>query len=322
MPSFPDVLATSYSSGSTPVVKAADLNAMQAETVRLWRAVRGGDFLLDDDFTGDSLNRAIWTDPRGAVTLQPDSDQSGAMGTAILSPAAAALISQALPFGTMDFRFVAAMRFPNYPSLATGGEFAILLSQSLGATLGFRITRTDSALSNVLVRTDGPGAGLPRIIGQDTGVDVPVTSYARFEIRRQGALISFLINDFVVFSFAYTGTLPGMRVLIQPVTAIVGQIDYFKLHAVRLPVSSATLGQALGSHVESKTVAFDGSQDFVDLTWTVPFADTTYRLPAPGVYVAFGPNTVTATYARKTQTGIRVVPSARFTGEVYVDAHE
>jgi hypothetical protein len=101
-----------------------------------------------------------------------------------------------------------------------------------------------------------------------------------------------------------------------------GQIDYFKLYAIRQPVSSATLAQAIGTHAESQKAVFNGTQDFVDVTWTNPFADTNYRLPGPGVFVSSGTTNITASYQNKTATGIRVVPSARFTGEIYVEAHE
>jgi hypothetical protein len=46
------------------------------------------------------------------------------------------------------------------------------------------------------------------------------------------------------------------------------------------------------------------------------------RFPNPGAFVSSGTTNITASYQNKTATGIRVVPSARFTGEIYVEPHE
>jgi hypothetical protein len=320
MANFPDVLATSYASGSTPVVKAADLVAMQMEHVREWRALRGADFLIADDFLGDTLNRSIWLASSG-LAIQPDV-AAGALGSALI-PASGSLTTQLLALGTLDFRLMVAMRFPNYAALTTATDLFIYLLNNGSNVIGFRIVR-DPNVRNIQIAAYG-ASGWPALYppGVDTGMPVPVATYGRLEIRRSGALWTFLINDVLVYSLTYAGSASdAFSFNIISDGAMQAQIDFFKLHVIRQPVSSATVAQVLGAHAESKTVTFNGTQDYVDLVWTNPFADNSYRLPAPGIFVSSGPLVISASYANKTPTGIRVVPSARFTGEVYVDAHE
>jgi hypothetical protein len=337
---FPDSLATSYVPSGTPVIKAADLNALQMETVRLWRGLRGADSLIEDEFTGPSLNTSLWSTPAFALTFT--SDSPGALGTAIINPGITSsgsspnsINTQALALASLDFRCMVGMRFPNYqPGGSTpigAGDFFIIFTDAVTSAFGFRITRILNApiFFNVQAIAAGPSfpdslpsGGITAAPMHDTGIPVPGIAYGRFEIRRAGQSFTFLINDVVVYTFSFSGALPNVMFLIGTQAQLNGQIDYFKLYAIRQPVSSATLAQALGTHAESQKALFNGTQDFVDVTWMNPFADTNYRLPGPGVFVSSGTANITASFQNKTVNGIRVVPSARFTGEVYVEAHE
>src|SRR6185295_18700777 len=66
--------------------------------------------------------------------------------------------------------------------------------------------------------------------------------------------------------------------------------------------------------IQTDVAEFDGSQDYVDITW--PEAFSSYRLYA-AVYTTGIPPRISLVNA--TSTGVRVVPSARFTGTVYVE---
>jgi hypothetical protein len=292
---------------------------MQKEIVALWRSVRGPDLIIADDLLGDAFTAPIWS--RQAVNdVSPGADNTpGAIGTLTLGGAG---LLETIPFaiGTLDFRLLFAMRFPTFNTSPAPIFISWVRVDSQGtfrSSVGFQ-TSGDPSQKNILVFEPSPSG----VAIFDTDVPVPITSYGRFEIRRTGHLWTFWINGVLGHSVALDSDPTDYFVFNISSGGLPARIDYLKLQIVRLPVSSATLGQALGSHAESKTAVFDGTQDFVDITWTNPFADTSYRLPAPGVFVNSGPGVVTASYHNKTQTGIRVVPSARFAGEAYVEAHE
>jgi hypothetical protein len=316
---FPDVVATSYCPGSTPAVKAADLNAMQKEIVALWRSVRGPDLIIEDDLLGDAFTAPIWN-LQALNEVSPGADNTpGAIGTLALGGAG---LLETIPFaiGSLDFRLLFAMRFPTFntsPAPIFISWVRVDAQGTFRSSVGFQTSGDPSQKNILVVQPSQDGVAI-----FDTGVPVPIASYGRFEIRRTGHLWTFWINDVLGHSVALDSDSSDFFVFSIGSGGLQARIDYVKLQIVRLPVSSATFGQALGSHAESKFAVFNGTQDFVDITWTNPFADTNYRLPAPGVFVGLGPDVVTASYHNKTQTGIRVVPSARFTGEVYLDAHE
>jgi hypothetical protein len=75
--SLPRSVNTTYVAGSTPAIKADDLNELQQRHVdTFWRRP-----LICDDFTGDSLNRGNWkniaTAGSGSATFVDDAANGG-----------------------------------------------------------------------------------------------------------------------------------------------------------------------------------------------------------------------------------------------------
>ncbi|HJU23074.1 MAG TPA: proprotein convertase P-domain-containing protein, partial [Casimicrobiaceae bacterium] len=318
-----DKLGVCYYTGATPAIKDGDLHALQKEAVRSNRATRGGESFLYDEFTGDSLNRYKWQNNAG-VTIADDS-ANGAFGIAeIVNTGSGGQLqtNAAYAIGLYDFRFRYRARFPNYATIANALDAFMGISG-----VQFHVTRTAGNTFNVQARVGAAGTGIqPQ--DHDTGVAVPTGSYVEFEIRKEGTTLSFLINDVVVYSQSFTTVLGGFPFLIStnynasaPAGCISVFVDYVKTYVEPEPVSAPSAAQPTGSHLESQTIAL-AAQDRVTVTWSTPFADTTYRLPAPCVYSNPAAGVVKASYQNKTQNGIDIVLSDVTTGELYVEAHE
>ena len=317
MITFPDVLLTTYLPGGTPAIKGVDLNALQKESVRSNRMLRGPNILFSDDFTGDSLNRGLWFN--GASLAIMDDSANGAFGICQITNNGATggslNTNASLPLiGTSDFRFRARLRIPNYSSL--NNVYDAYMSMG-GTFMGFHFKRGVGVTYNVQCMVAGVDVA-------DSGVAVPVTSYADFEVRREGGLLSFLINDVVVYSTANTTSAsmaPKIYTVYENANSFTVDVDYFKFYFERQGVTAALAAQALGVHCEAQTVQFAGV-DQMTVTWNVPFNDTSYRMPEPGVLVTAGGGVVAVSIQSKTTTGVVLKASTVFTGEVYVEAHE
>lgn len=70
---------------------------------------------------------------------------------------------------------------------------------------------------------------------------------------------------------------------------------------------------------QDASATFTGSEAYVDITW--PAAYVSYQI-AQSVLVTDGSGDVVVNVINKTSTGVRVVPSAPFTGSVYLLAYE
>lgn len=71
--------------------------------------------------------------------------------------------------------------------------------------------------------------------------------------------------------------------------------------------------------IQTAQAVFDGDEDFIDVTWTTPFAGTYYI--ANGATVPAG-TAVTINFKTVTSTGLRVTTSAHFTGTVDLIGYE
>jgi hypothetical protein len=182
---WPDSPLTTYVAGSPPWVKANDLNAMQVEPIRLWQAARGGDFLIADEFTGDSLNRSIWTAPTLPVVVGDDS-ANGAFGVAQCVPNGRGqqLLTQMLPIGTNDFRFSARVRFPFYS--AAPNAFARIGLYDTGTSNEVYYFEASFGKPNLRCMTAVDSAYV--------GPPVPQVAYAHLEIRRASGIATFLVD--------------------------------------------------------------------------------------------------------------------------------
>jgi hypothetical protein len=67
------------------------------------------------------------------------------------------------------------------------------------------------------------------------------------------------------------------------------------------------------------TVTGDGATYAFTITWSSAFADTTYRVSAPG-FVYSEVDSITYNYSNKTTTSIDLTVSFPFTGKGYVNA--
>jgi hypothetical protein len=237
---WPDTLLTTYLPGRPPVIKSSDLNAMQLEQVRTWRALRGNDFLLFDDFVSSTLNQGIWTVSGAASGIAFGDTTPGALGVVQLNPNSAGsvgIVTSPLPLGTLDWRLAVRARFPNYRTLTIAAECQIgILNPFVASDINaFRIKRTAAGSVNISAFSGLSGES-------DTGVAVPVDQYATFEIRRAGAVVTFLINDVPGPTVAYAASVSGAPIWLNSSMAngLSLWADFVKFWAVRQPVSSPT----------------------------------------------------------------------------------
>src|SRR5579871_6809122 len=116
---LPDSRSRTYN-GNSQIVHD-DLNDLQDSVVNLWRAVRGNDLLVMDDFLGgkgvgfapDDRENFIFTDST-PVAVGADDLANGGWGTCRLAPTAAhqsaSFVSCKVPIGSADFRIATRVR--------------------------------------------------------------------------------------------------------------------------------------------------------------------------------------------------------------------
>jgi len=272
MATFPDALLTSYIPGGTPIIKALDLNSIQIAHVQRSRDIRGQNLVIADDFTGDQLNRNIWTALVGGAAVSFGVDTTITAGAINLACAASPgqMQAQALGIGTVDFRIIARLKWAWSAGTSSNGLFG--MGYALGGlqNLVFQVINTQPNVQMLLAN----GSSI------DTGVVVP-TGYAVFEIRKTGSTVFFLINDVQVYSAAWTTSLssvgPWIGFTTSGATSNVS-IDYIKGWAERQPVTNATAAAVLGSHVEVQEVSFSGGTGL--MTFNQAFANANYHVVA------------------------------------------
>lgn len=183
-----------YTLGVTQV-KSQTQNDMQDLIVEKRSQDVGGQMLFSDDFMGSVADPSLWA-PQNATLLYLDLT-NGRNGVAKLDPtisgAGSMITAAVMALGTADFAFSFIARFPNY---ATALAMDTVLGLFNGVTPAdhayFRVTRTIGATQNVQAHVN--------VTDNNTGVAVPIGSFAKFEIRRVGTVLSFLINDVVVYT--------------------------------------------------------------------------------------------------------------------------
>jgi hypothetical protein len=184
---FPDVPSTTYIQDSPPAIQADDLNAFQTETIRLNRDVRGGNFLLKDDFVGATI-ADVWSvlGTPSQATLPDDSANEGS-GTLLFLGSAGTTGVQIqtvnMSVGTKNFRFAARVRGTNPAT----GSMAIGFQDGTAANDFF-----------VIIQSTGFGIKLGATI---TSLGVNLTStYQLVEVIRRGGVVSVRVDGIEYFA--------------------------------------------------------------------------------------------------------------------------
>jgi hypothetical protein len=248
MAQWPDSYLTLYSAGSPPVVKAADLNGVQREVIRLWKANRGGDFMLADDFNGVALNSTIWKTAASAGVSLVDDSNNGAFGACRLGAGTTtyfALESILYPIGTLDLRLSGRLRPTFASNKTTASNFGFFGS---GKTLGFFATVDGSIVAGgtpgwyARVNT---GVGPEKVVFLSPKLNAP---YALFDIRRENGVITFSIDGVDLYSTAFAGSFANMELFADllpgPAASDFLFLDYVKLWVARYPIALSVADQS------------------------------------------------------------------------------
>lgn len=221
--SLPDSRNTTYVAGGPPTVKAADLNAMQDNHVDQWRALRGNDFLIADDFTGSSIDTSKWivTDPSSKFTLIDVPGSYGNLHFISTVNAGSSIQTRNLYLGLNDFRTAARLFNPQF-----GGGVSTV---SYGVLASVNRAYFDRNSGNWRVSLNGSFHA--------TGVAVSAASFQLLEIRRESGLFQFLIDGVLVYSEALAMSLDSSALTVSASRDTSGttqlDIDHVKLWARR-----------------------------------------------------------------------------------------
>lgn len=336
---FPDVYATSYVAQSLPRIKAKDINALQREQIRTWRALRGNDLLVGDEFTGDTLNRGIWVNQANNPTIENDA-ANGAAGVAKFDPSAATprrLRSRPLIVGTNEFRVSARVKATLTGSVTVATPPIILCglfqdsdsSTGLGMWIGGNgpnLTIGDRDRWSAYV-SNGDGTG---DFDLDAGAGIANDGlYHTIELFRTSKAIQFLYDGGLVYESTNATWLAknftkDMSLCLDcggtGTDYYVARLDAIKLWVARSPLTEAIGGSAPAQHYEEQTFPFAAAGGVV-VAWSTPFADTSYKVKL-GLLRTDSGTPVTYCITAKTTTTCTVTFGFAITGELYIEAHD
>ncbi len=281
MSTFPDVYDTVYAEGGLPFVKANTLNATQAEAIRTWKALRGGDFLVKDDFLGSAINTGLWTKagnvaPSGPTTGDFGCAYFGTTGTGtnqLTSPLTDAFGSNPIRFGARVKKVVGAGTWSTYWGInsTTAADKLAFIADNTGAAWLAQV----GAVSHILA------------------VNVS-TTYQDLRIVRADGYVTFYIDGVVVYGpVAHTTSLSANAYVNGTLINSTSAGDYWLADYVyawceRLPISATAAGAALGQHCESQNINFAGAGAVV-MTFNTAFPDTNYFVSEGGASAASPP---------------------------------
>ncbi len=312
--SLPDSRDQTFLPGS--VLPSATANALQDQEVLLWRALRGGDLVDFDEFLGDTVNRGRWVNPPTAFTLVDDAAAGGFGAGRLQTTGADKSVEQLpLPLALLNFRVSTRMRLQIDPIETLAVYTWGLRSATAGEELYFKIT------------PNGPSPGTSTwkaVVGAAAPVDLAVAAdnvYHFFEIRREPGIVRFLIDGVERYSTNF-----GVNVAAAKVKAAITVntdpgtltlfMDHVKVWASRFPLSTDG-GPPVDAHRERGLVAFTGAEDYIDVAFTANFSSgNAYTFSATASPDDESTGAISVDILNRATNGMRLRPSARFTGKV------
>jgi hypothetical protein len=292
------------------------LNDLQDDDVRFFSLVSGEDFVIADEFTGDTLNR-MWRSDAQVTILNDVAVAGDAQGCAQLGAAGAAVQTSQMSIGTRDWRFRTRLRVPDYGTGAAMNLIAGVYSLVAAQAVYFQLRRTAGATF-----------AIEAIVGADpavnTNVAVPVASYKSLEIRKTGSKIEFFIDDILVYTKTGYGTSQdAVHISVWTTTGSASArvlVDYLKAVVWRTGAPGSAVVPAGHEEGGVVTMSSSGAGQGVD------YADITFARPYPTGYkyqffatVALNSDTddaVSVSVVNRTETGMRLKPSAPIDGEI------
>jgi hypothetical protein len=301
------------------------------DTVEEWRTyvdatLTQSAVFINEDFTGDQVNRGIWTSAGSGVTIVAGAGVTGgAIGIAQIDPQTAGgscgLTTTDFEAGTFDFRMAFRVKMPNYATAANATLACGLLNTgSANNSAYFILKRTAGGTSNILAAYDAQPAGV------DTGVAISAASWYRLEIRRTGSLLEFLVNGTVLHSYSsytrdITDTFFTVVSTLNTAAALV-YCDYAKLRLDRDVATTPGATAPDATHVESGweaiTTGSGDTHEYLDVMFDAPFGAATgasgYTMDVQ-LSLTADTGQVTWVIVNKTINGCRIKFSESFNGE-------
>ena len=331
---FPDVMSTTYVAGGNPIVRAVDLNALQIEVIRLWKAVRRGDLKWEDEFIGD-VPSSLWlaSGSNGTFVATIPYTSFGSGGLCVDSTHTKTLtIPNLVPIGAYPMRF--AWRVLPSKSGTISAEVWWGLDEvgagfpAANAWAGFVWVGT----GNYLIREPSGGGSFDSGIAP-TGTDFDLCEIwisAKYTVGGTTYVdVTYLINGVVIsasgaYSITYPLATPPQILLSADLYgsgtgSMQFYIDSFKMWAERYPIAP-TVGGGVGpgNHIEILTQAFTTLTSLpVTLSFVNAFADANYHVfPSASYQSSFTADIVPGFQVVRSTTGIQVTPTAPFNGTI------
>jgi hypothetical protein len=297
-------------------VDGKTLNDLQDDDVKFFSLVGGEDFVIADEFTGDSLNR-VWRADAGVTILNDVAIAGAAQGCAQLANTGAAVQTSQMSIGTRDWRFRTRLKLPDYATGAAMNLIAGIYSLIPAQGVHFILRRDAGATFNIEAKVGADAA-------VNTGVAVPVASYKSLEIRKTGSKIEFFIDDILVYTKnGYVTSQDAVHISVWTQNnSASGRalLDYVKAVIWRTGAPGSAVVPA--GHEEGGVVAMSSSGsgdgvDYKDVTFAVPYpAGYTYQFFATPGLAGANDDTVAVAVVNRTQNGMRLKPSAPFDGVI------
>lgn len=195
---WPFAPLTSYVAGTTPAIKASDLNSLQAAINAIYDHTVGNSLLISDDFVGSAVSTQLWTTNGAGTVGVTDDSGSGAMGAISLNGTAQSAglsTTHALAIGAADFIASTRLRY----STKANSVFSFGLDSN-----GAGGTNTDSLIffADSIGHAPNWDTSVANGALTDTGVSTSAI-YQWLMITRDAGVVTFWINGTAVRTVAF-----------------------------------------------------------------------------------------------------------------------
>jgi hypothetical protein len=196
---------TTYISGTTPKIKADDLNALQDQAALLARLTLTGRRVCDDDFSSGTLSAqwTITTSGGGGVSWASD-DANDGYGANILSGSSVStskiLSTAKVSILTRDFYMSMRTR------LASGSAYSNYFGLYSG-TAANKLQFLSWSGNNLMLQINGASV--------DLGIPLIGSAYSELELYRVSGVLYALVNGSQVHSAAYANSIADAQVQLE-----------------------------------------------------------------------------------------------------------
>ncbi len=298
---------------------AATGNALQDELVRAWKAMRGEDPLIGEEFGGDTLNRSTWVNPDAAIITVIDDAAGGGIGAAKFAVAAGTtkqLETRPLKIGTLDFRMSFRVRVPTF---ATTAFNVGIMSGTAAEKLRLMFNPFAAGAGDFIVE-HGATQDLAN------GLAPSGAAYHHYEIWRLNGVAYWFADGVLFAQYNFAADIAAGKFSLEGINPGGGAASDYRVDHAKLWVSRSSVGVAGGSagHTEGGysaiTAGAGNTHEYLDVVFGAPFPGATgadgYEVDVSIRRTNAADPLVTWDLESVTANGFRIKFSADFDGEV------